>query len=83
MDSDGVLVGKSVETAGLRALETLYLAEILREGRTITPVSPTETLLPEDRLVFTGDVSDLARLDQISGLSTFAKREGLMQSELT
>jgi di/tricarboxylate transporter len=83
VDSDGVLVGKSVETAGLRALETLYLAEILRDGRTITPVSPTETLLPEDRLVFTGDVSDVARLDQISGLSTFAKREGLMQSELT
>jgi di/tricarboxylate transporter len=83
VDSDGILVGKSVETAGLRALETLYLAEILRDGRTITPVSPTETLLPEDRLVFTGDVSDVARLDQISGLSTFAKREGLMQSELT
>ena len=74
---------KTVEVAGLRALETLYLAEILRDGRKIKPVSPTDILLSGDRLVFTGDVSDVARIDQVEGLSTFAKREGLMKSELT
>ena len=83
VDSEGALVGKTVEIAGLRALETLYLAEILRDGRKIKPVSPTDILLSGDRLVFTGDVSDVARIDQVEGLSTFAKREGLMQSELT
>jgi len=83
VDVDGQLVGKTVEMAGLRALETLYLAEILRDGRRIKPVSPTEILLSGDRLIFSGDVSDVARLDQISGLSTFARRHGLMQSELT
>lgn len=83
VDADGALVGKTVEAAGLRALETLYLAEILRDDRTIKPVSPREALLSGDRLVFTGDVSDVARLDHVQGLSTFAKREGLMQSDLT
>ncbi len=83
VDEEGALVGKTVEAAGLRALETLYLAEVLRDGRKIKPVSPTDILLSGDRLVFTGDVSDVARLDQVQGLSTFAKREGLMQSELT
>ena len=83
VDKEGALVGKTVEAAGLRALETLYRAEILRDGRTIKPVSRTEILLSGDRLVFTGDVSDVARIDQVEGLSTFAKKEGLMQSELT
>ena len=83
VDADGALVGKTVEAAGLRALETLYLAEILRDDRNIKPVSPREALLSGDRLVFTGDVSDVARLDHVQGLSTFAKREGLMQSDLT
>lgn len=83
VEVDGQLVGKTVEIAGLRALETLYLAEILRDGRRIKPVSPAEVLLSGDRLIFTGDVSDVARLDQTSGLSTFARRHGLMQSELT
>ena len=83
VDNAGALVGKTVEAAGLRALETLYLAEILRDGRKIKPVSPSDILLSGDRLVFTGDVSDVARIDQVEGLSTFAKREGLMQSELT
>ena len=83
VDNEGALVGKTVEIAGLRALETLYLAEILCDGRKIKPVSPTDILLSGDRLVFTGDVSDVARIDQVEGLSTFAKREGLMQSELT
>ena len=83
VDEGGALVGKTVEVAGLRALETLYLAEILRDGRKIKPVAPTDILLSGDRLVFTGDVSDVARIDHVEGLSTFAKREGLMQSELT
>ena len=83
VDNAGALVGKTVDAAGLRALETLYLAEILRDGRKIKPVSPSDILLSGDRLVFTGDVSDVARIDQVEGLSTFAKREGLMQSELT
>lgn len=83
VDSEGALVGRTVEEAGLRALETLYLAEILRDGRKIKPVSPTDILVSGDRLVFTGDVSDVARIDHVEGLSTFAKREGLMQSELT
>lgn len=83
VDGEGALVGRTVEEAGLRALETLYLAEILRDGRKIKSVSPTDILLSGDRLVFTGDVSDVARIDRVEGLSTFAKREGLMQSELT
>jgi di/tricarboxylate transporter len=36
-----------------------------------------------DRLNFVGDIKDASRLTQISGLTTFASEEGLMQPSLT
>ena len=73
VDEEGALVGKTVEVAGLRALETLYLAEILRDGRKIKPVAPTDILLSGDRLVFTVDVTDEELIDQLKCLSTYSK----------
>ena len=37
----------------------------------------------EDRLVFSGNVTDIARLEQIPGLTTFAERQGLFNGDLT
>lgn len=66
--ADAGLVGKTVEAAGLRNLEQLYLVEIQREGKTIAPVKPQEHLLVDDRLIFTGRVEGVAQLQKISGL---------------
>lgn len=83
VEANASFVGLSVEEAGLRQLETLYLTELVREGERIRPVSPGQILQAEDRLVFSGDVRDIARLDQISGLTTFAERQGLFSGDLT
>ncbi|MEX2308051.1 MAG: SLC13 family permease [Pirellulales bacterium] len=62
------LIGKSVEEAGLRRLPGLFLIEINRADEIITPVAPNEVMEVHDRLVFTGVVSSVVELQQITGL---------------
>ncbi len=62
------LVGQSIEQAGLRQLAGLFLIEIDRGQRVITPVDPAETIEAHDRLVFTGVVSSIVDLEKIPGL---------------
>lgn len=62
------LVGQSVEIAGLRQLAGLYLIEIDRAGKLITPVGPEEVIEANDRLVFTGIVGSIVELERIPGL---------------
>ena len=83
VEREGGLVGRTVRDAGLRELETLYLSEIIRGSQVITAVTPGEVLQGGDRLNFVGDIKDASRLTQISGLTTFASEEGLMQPSLT
>jgi di/tricarboxylate transporter len=83
VEREGGLVGRTVRDAGLRELETLYLSEIIRASQVITAVAPGEVLQGGDRLNFVGDIKDASRLTQISGLTTFASEEGLMQPSLT
>ena len=77
------LVGYSVEVNGLRHLESLFLVEIVREGRLISPVSPSEIIHPSDRLIFCGDITKLLQLGQFSGLEIFAEKTGTINSNLT
>lgn len=65
---DSRLLGKTIEAAGLRNLEQLYLVEIVRAGETIAPVKPQDHLHAGDRLIFTGKVDGIAQLQKISGL---------------
>jgi di/tricarboxylate transporter len=83
VEREGGLVGRTVRDAGLRELETLYLSEIIRGSQVIMAVAPGEVLQGGDRLNFVGDIKDASRLTQISGLTTFASEEGLMQPSLT
>ena len=69
VESDCELVGRSVEDAGLRHLPGLFLVEIARDGRVITPVSPDEVLLAGDALVFAGVISTIVELQRIRGLT--------------
>jgi di/tricarboxylate transporter len=62
------LVGKTIESGGLRHLPGLFLIEIQRGQRVIAPVGPDEILQAGDRLTFTGVVSNIVDLERIPGL---------------
>src|SRR5262245_22672854 len=68
VESDSPLVGKSIESAGLRHLPGLFLAEIDRDGNPMPAVSPRETLRAGDRLLFVGIVESIVELQRIRGL---------------
>lgn len=62
------LVGQSINEAGLRQLETLFLVEIIRDNDLISPVKPTERLQANDQLVFSGDIKQVHLLEEMPGL---------------
>ena len=68
VDPGGPLVGRSVEEAGLRQLTDMYLAEIDRQGRPVTAVSPDERLQGDDRLIFVGVIDAAVDLHRTRGL---------------
>ncbi len=70
VDETGVLVGKTVEAAGLRELPGLYLAEIIRNKQIIPMIGPLRVLQANDRLVFAGNVDAVIELKKITGLSS-------------
>ncbi|QIA64441.1 SLC13 family permease [Vibrio astriarenae] len=76
------LIGKTIEENGLRNLEALFLVEILRDGRLISPVSPQEVIEEHDRLMFSGDIKKVTLLKEFDGLSLFAHENGLPLNNL-
>jgi di/tricarboxylate transporter len=62
------LVGRTIEKAGLRRLDGLFLMEIDRDGHVIAAVSPTERLEAGDRLVFVGVIDSVVELQKVRGL---------------
>jgi di/tricarboxylate transporter len=77
------LVGVTIEDNGLRNLDALFLVEIVRCGRLISPVAPDEIIQASDKLIFTGDISKVLTLQQFDGLSLFAEKDGLLRDNLT
>ena len=76
------LIGKSVENAQLRNLKGLYLVEIIRDGRVITPVGPEELLENNDILIFAGDTASIDELSRIEmGLSFPKSCESLVKEK--
>ncbi|MCC4264114.1 SLC13 family permease [Oceanimonas baumannii] len=71
LEAGSPLVGHSIEENGLRRLNGLFLLEISRHDRLISPVSPDEVLEAGDVLVFTGEVEKVQALQQFSGLQLF------------
>lgn len=65
---NGPLVGKTVSAAGLRKLEKLFLAEIVRQERRIAPVRSSDILEAGDRLHFIGMAEGVTRIQTVVGL---------------
>jgi len=63
------IIGQSVEQAGLRNLEDLYLAQVVSEQGDVAAVSPETILHAGDRLMFVGDPKAAPKLLLIDGVS--------------
>lgn len=61
-------VGKTIEEAGLRHLKGLFLFQIERSGKIITPAGPAEKIRLHDRLFFTGIPRTIIELQKTAGL---------------
>ena len=66
--------GKTVEDAGLRDVDGLYLVEIIRDGRVIPAVGHHERLRANDQLVFAGSTEAIVELRRIKGLLPAVER---------
>lgn len=62
-------IGKTIEAAGLRHLKGLYLFQVERDNKKIAPISPTEILIENDRLFFTGLPTTILELQKTKGLN--------------
>ena len=83
VEENSSLIGKSIIDNGLRSLDSLFLMEVVRDGRLISPVNPAEILYAGDKLIFSGDVTKVSILQQFDGLSLFASKNGLVTENLT
>ena len=60
--SNSKLIGKTIIEAGLRNLKGVYLVEIMRGKRMISPVGPNELLAEDDILFFAGNTNEIVNL---------------------
>ena len=64
------LIGRTVKEAGLRNLQDVFLVEIIRDERVISPVAPDEVLEERDALFFSGNTQSIYHLiKEDNGLS--------------
>lgn len=80
VDEEGPLTGLSVDEAGLRHLQGVFLVEIERDHELIAPVAPTTRLSGGDSLIFAGHAQQAADLRSLPGLRS-AERPHLMDLE--
>lgn len=78
------LVGHSIEHNRLRQLDGLFLLEIVRGERLISPVGPDEVVQAGDHLIFTGEFTKVQGLQKFDGLQIFggAQAHELLTSNL-
>ncbi|GHE20316.1 SLC13 family permease [Halomonas urumqiensis] len=83
VDPSGPLVDRTVEKAGLRHLQQLFLVEIEREGNIVSVVGPGERLKGGDRLVFAGTSEGAVELQQVRGLIPSRQGESSLEKDFT
>ncbi|MEX0907276.1 MAG: SLC13 family permease [Gemmatimonadota bacterium] len=77
----GALDGLSVEDAGLRHLEGVFLAEVRRREEVIAPAAPETVLLGGDQLTFVGRVDVVRDLQGMRGLVSAERKHELHGDE--
>lgn len=68
VQAGGPVVGRSIESAGLRHLTGSYLVELWRDGTPSFAVAPDTLLRADDRLVFVGATDAIRELRRVPGL---------------
>jgi di/tricarboxylate transporter len=77
------LIGKSIKENGLRNMDNLFLAEVIRNEVMLSPVMPTEILQAGDRLFFTGDITQIQELRKFDGLVIVGqKMDSILEANL-
>ncbi len=79
VEQSGPLVGLTIEGAGLRDLDGLYLAAVERHGRVVA-ARPDGELEAGDHLHFVGDVGRIVDLQDMAGL-VFAEQAHVLDAE--
>ena len=74
VSADSPLVGQTIDEGGLRHLDGVFLVELERQERRLTPVSPSELLEAGDRLTFAGNIGRVLDLQRIPGLVSAEER---------
>ena len=64
-------IGKSVTENKFRNLQSLFLAELIRNNRLLSPVNPEEIIQAGDILVFVGDVHKVKDIQNFDRLAIF------------
>jgi len=64
---DSKLIGRSVIAGGLGNFKGMYLVEIIRENKILSPVEPQEIIRANDILIFAGDTENIVEIAK-SGL---------------
>lgn len=83
VQAESPLVGHSIEENHLRRLDGLFLVEIMRNNRLISPVGPEEVLEAGDILIFSGETRKVQSLHRFQGLQVFgAATDKLLGSNL-
>lgn len=77
-----IFIGKSVRKNKLRALDGLFLAEILRNDNKLSLVTPETIIEPNDILLFTGNISEIGQLTKINHLNLFPDQDNLPTANL-
>ncbi|MBA6411911.1 SLC13 family permease [Parahaliea sp. F7430] len=80
--AESSLVGRTIAENRLRDLEALFLVEIVRDEHMISPVAPSEYIEAGDKLIFSGDITQVSALDAFDGLHLFAVDEGLLRENM-
>lgn len=71
----GPIDGRSIEEAGLRHLEGVFLVQYERDGRQVAPAAPDDVLQGRDMLTFAGRVDQVVDLHRIAGLESAERRQ--------
>jgi len=79
---DSPLVRQTVDEAGLKAIDGLYLVELIRGDELIIPVKPSQRLREDDRLVFSGDINQVHKLEAMQGLELDDDLSNLLELNL-